>query len=99
AEPAADRLGKLAPASPHLVHMPAHIYISVGRFDDATRVNQVAVAGDLTLAQLEKSQGFEPSKDWRGHNTHFLWYAAIVAGDEKAALDAAAGAADLAKDW
>src|SRR3954469_17770418 len=31
AVPAADRLGRLAPASPHLVHMPAHIYISVGR--------------------------------------------------------------------
>lgn len=99
AEPAADRLAKLAPASPHLVHMPAHIYINVGRFDDATRVNQVAVASDTTLAQLEKSQGFEPSKDWRGHNTHFLWYAAIVSGNEQAALDAAAGAAEIAKDW
>lgn len=99
AVPAADRLGQLAPASPHLVHMPAHIYVNVGRFDDATRVNQLALADDAALAQSEKSQGFEPSKDWRGHNTHFLWYAAMVSGNEKAAMDAAAGAGEVGKDW
>ncbi|MEJ6022304.1 hypothetical protein [Ramlibacter sp. PS4R-6] len=96
---AADRLGQLAPASPHLVHMPAHIYINVGRFEEATRVNQAALAGDEALVKLEKAQGFEPSKDWRGHNSHFLWYAAIVSGNEKVALDAAAGVAEIGKDW
>ncbi len=35
AEPSADALGKLMPSAGHLVHMPAHIYIRVGRYDDA----------------------------------------------------------------
>ena len=86
---AADRLGTLAPASPHLLHMPAHIYINVGRFEDASRVNDQAVAADVVLADAEKAQGFEPSKDWRRHDAHFLWYAAMTAGQEKDALDAA----------
>ena len=94
---AADRLGPLAPASPHLLHMPAHTYINVGRFDDATRVNLLAVAADPRLADLEKAQGFESSKDWRGHNQHFLWYAAMTSGQEQVALDAAAGTAQASK--
>jgi hypothetical protein len=98
AVPAADRLGQLAPASPHLLHMPAHTFINVGRFDDAVAVNQAALAADAKLAEAEKAQGFEPSKDWRWHNAHFLWYAAIVAGQEKAALDAAATLTEMMKD-
>lgn len=95
---AADRLGQLAPASPHLLHMPAHTYINVGRFDDAVKVNQAALAADATLAESERAQGFEPSKDWRGHNTQFLWFAALVSGNEKAALEAADGLAAMMKD-
>src|SRR5262245_27606037 len=32
AEPSADRLGSLMPAAGHMVHMPAHIYLRVGRY-------------------------------------------------------------------
>ncbi len=96
---AADRLGLLAPLSPHLVHMPAHTYVHVGRYADATRVNQQAVASDVTLADSQKAQGFTVSKDWRGHNSHFLWYAAVMSGQEEAALAAAAGMEEqVAKD-
>ena len=34
---AADRLGALAPGSPHRVHMPSHTYLHVGRYADAPR--------------------------------------------------------------
>ena len=37
AEPAADRLVAMAPDAGHLVHMPAHIYWRVGRYQDAAR--------------------------------------------------------------
>jgi tetratricopeptide (TPR) repeat protein len=87
---AADRLAKLAPNSPHLVHMPSHTYVHVGRFVDAARVNEQAVAADIAIAQQQKAQGFTVSKDWRGHNLHFLWYAALMAGREDSALAAAA---------
>ena len=46
AEPAADRLGGLAPGAGHLVHMPSHIYWRVGRYDDAMEINQRAAAAD-----------------------------------------------------
>ncbi|WP_395686150.1 hypothetical protein [Caenimonas koreensis] len=86
---AADRLGKLAPLSPHLVHMPAHTFVNVGRYADAVRVNESAVAADATLAQTQKAQGFETTKDWRGHNQHFLWYASLMAEREDAAMTTA----------
>jgi tetratricopeptide (TPR) repeat protein len=89
AQAAADRLGQLAPASPHLLHMPAHTYVHVGRYADAVRVNRLAVAADPALAKAQQAQGFAGSKDWRGHNLHFLWYAALMSGQEDQALRAA----------
>ncbi len=86
---AADRMAALAPNSPHLVHMPSHIYARVGRFDDAAQVNEKALAADAALDEVQKAQGFSISKDWRGHNTHFLWYAALMQGRGDAALAAA----------
>lgn len=86
---AADRLAALAPAAPHLVHMPAHTFVRVGRYADAAATNQRAIAADEALAETQKTQGFESSKDWRGHNTHFLWYASLMQGRGDVALDAA----------
>lgn len=86
AEAAADRLGKLAPKSPHLLHMPSHTYAHLGRFADATRVNQAAVAADVAMAKELQKQGFGNTKDWRGHNLHFQWYAALMEGRAELAL-------------
>ncbi|MDB5755436.1 MAG: hypothetical protein JWR56_1864 [Massilia sp.] len=90
---AADRLGKLAPKSPHLLHMPAHTYALVGRYADATRVNQLAVAADDAMDLELKKQNFEISKDWRGHNLHFQWYGALMEGRGDLALETARTAA------
>ena len=43
---AADRLGPLMPGAGHLVHMPSHIYLRVGRYADAVAANERAVAAD-----------------------------------------------------
>ena len=40
AETAADRLGPLSPGAGHLVHMPSHIYLRVGRYHDASVANE-----------------------------------------------------------
>lgn len=93
---AADRLGALAPASPHLVHMPSHIHVRVGRFADATAENQRALALDDRLATELKAQGFAVSKDWRGHNSQFAWFAALMEGRGDLALQFARGRADRA---
>ncbi|MGZ3196749.1 MAG: tetratricopeptide repeat protein [Croceibacterium sp.] len=93
---AADRLGTLAPGSPHLVHMPAHTYVHVGRYDDAARVNESALAVEVVLREAQRTQGFEISKDWRNHDQHFLWFAALMQGRGDAALAAARGVAERA---
>ncbi|MFC0133541.1 hypothetical protein [Massilia eurypsychrophila] len=90
---AADRLGKLAPKSPHLVHMPAHTFALVGRYADATRANQMANANDDAMDAELKRQNFSITKDWRGHNTHFQWYAAVMEGRGDLALATARAAA------
>ena len=94
---AADRLGRLAPASAHLVHMPSHIYVRIGRYADATAVNQASVGADLALFDALKTQGFSISKDWRGHDQSFLWFAALMQGRGDVALATARDLASRAK--
>ncbi|MDP3823198.1 MAG: hypothetical protein Q8R33_17160 [Burkholderiales bacterium] len=80
ASAAADRLGMLAPEAPHLVHMPAHIYVRTARFADAAAVNQSALAAQQRQNEKQKAQGFATSDNWDFHNLHFLWYAALMQG-------------------
>ncbi len=86
---AADRLGALAPASPHLVHMPSHTYSHIGRYADATLANENAMAAEAVLMDKQKAQGFTVSKDWRNHNQHFLSFAALMEGRGDVAVAAA----------
>lgn len=88
AEATADTLGALVPGSGHLVHMPSHIYIRIGRYHDAVVANQKAIAADdayingshvpsiYTLAYLP-------------HNHHFEWFGALMTGQSKIALASA----------
>ena len=83
---AADRLGRLAPESPHLVHMPSHVYVRLARYGDARRVNEEALAAELRQTAVTKAQGFETVNNWDRHNTHFLWFAALMDGRGEQAL-------------
>jgi tetratricopeptide (TPR) repeat protein len=94
--PSAQRLPSLVPGSGHLVHMPAHIYIRVGRYHDAILANQRAVRidqGYLSHAHAESiyTIAYVP------HNYHFLWAAAIKTGQKQLASKAAANAAAQVK--
>ncbi len=93
---AADRLGALAPASPHLLHMPSHIYVKVGRFDDAVRVNQQALAAEVALTATLARQDVHPVWNWDRHNLHFLWFAALLQDQGELALSTARRVAELA---
>ena len=86
AERAADRLGKLAPGAPHLVHMPGHIYVHTGRFNDATTVNERALAQQQAFLKQVRDQGYTPPRNWDFHHLHFLWYSALAAGRGDLAL-------------
>jgi len=84
---AADRLRDLVPGSGHLVHMPSHIYIRVGRYADAAAANQRAIAADLRYVAGAGRSGFYTV--YRAHNYHFLAYAAMFEGRKAVALQAA----------
>jgi tetratricopeptide (TPR) repeat protein len=88
AEAAADRLLPLAPAAGHLVHMPSHIYQRVGRYADAIRSNQAAIAADEDYITQCRAQGLYPM-GYYPHNLHFLWFAATADGQSALAIDAA----------
>ena len=92
AEPAADRLLTLMPAAGHMVHMPAHIYQRVGRYADAARSNELAIAADEDYISQCRAQGLYPMA-YYPHNLHFLWFAATADGRSKLAIEAARKAA------
>jgi tetratricopeptide (TPR) repeat protein len=97
AEPAADRLLTLMPAAGHMVHMPAHIYQRVGRYADAARSNELAIAADEDYIAQCRAQGLYPMA-YYPHNLHFLWFAATADGRSKLAIDAARRTASQVSD-
>lgn len=97
AEAAADRLQTLMPAAGHMVHMPAHIYQRVGRYADAARSNELAIAADEDYISQCRAQGLYPMA-YYPHNLHFLWFAATAEGNSKLAIDAARKAASQVND-
>lgn len=88
AEPSADRLAGLMPGAGHLVHMPAHIYIRIGRYKDARISNVKAIEADEDYISQCLAQGLYPLA-YYPHNIHFLWSAASMEGNSKIALEAA----------
>jgi tetratricopeptide (TPR) repeat protein len=76
------------PNAGHIVHMPAHVYVRVGRYADAIGRNVHAVHADQ-----QHLGDFAPDGAYRlayhPHNHHFLWFAATMAGRRAQALDAA----------
>jgi tetratricopeptide (TPR) repeat protein len=88
AEPAADRLLTLVPGAGHLVHMSSHIYQRVGRYADAARSNELAIAADEDYITQCRAQGMYPMA-YYPHNIHFLWFAATMQGRSQVAIAAA----------
>lgn len=86
--PSADRLNGLMAGAGHLVHMPGHIYMRVGRYEDAVIVNEAAILADEDYISQCYAQGLYPLS-YYPHNIHFLWSAATMLGDSEMAIDAA----------
>lgn len=90
----AKRLEDLAPAAGHLVHMPSHIYIRVGRYHDASRANQRAIGADRRYLEQVSPESVYPL-GYVPHNYHFLWATASLEGRSEVALDAARQMAEI----
>jgi tetratricopeptide (TPR) repeat protein len=88
AEAGADRLRTLAPGAGHLVHMPSHIYLRVGRYNDASLANQKAAAADESYITQCRAQGFYPAA-YYPHNIDFLAASAAFEGRSQIAIEAA----------
>jgi tetratricopeptide (TPR) repeat protein len=84
----AERLAGLMPGAGHIVHMPGHIYIRVGRYADAVKQNEHAVHADETYIQDQNPRGLYPA-GYYPHNYHFMWFAATMAGMSEKAMYAA----------
>jgi tetratricopeptide (TPR) repeat protein len=88
AEAAADRLLPLVPGAGHLVHMPGHIYMRVGRYADASAANEQAILADEDYITQCRAQGLYPM-GYYPHNIHFLWSSATMEGRAQKAIDSA----------
>lgn len=86
--PCAGRIADLMPGAGHIVHMPAHVYIRVGRYADAVEANRRAI-------RVDEDQDVEGEGEtvyalaYHPHNYHFLSYAASMSGQSRLALEAA----------
>ena len=89
AVPHAERLGRLAPAASHLIHMPSHSFFGVGRYGDAAKVNLAALAADRAYEERVRP----PKSGYRtalyAHNSHFAIQSSLMHGDAKSALEIA----------
>jgi tetratricopeptide (TPR) repeat protein len=88
AEHAADVLGGIAPKAGHLVHMPAHIYMRLGRYQDSHEQNVKAVAADEGYITSCRIQGVYPLR-YYPHNIHFMVWSAMFEGRSAEALELA----------
>ncbi len=92
---AAERLAGLMPGAGHLVHMPGHIYIRVGRYEDAIKANEHAVHADESYIRDQGPAAGIYVLGYYPHNYDFLAFAASMIGREKQAIDAADKVASL----
>lgn len=84
----ADLLMNLVPGSGHLVHMPSHTYIRIGRYHDGVVSNAKAVLVDSLYTEACHAQGVYPLA-YYPHNYHFLAACAALGGESKMAMQGA----------
>jgi tetratricopeptide (TPR) repeat protein len=95
---AADRLRTAQPGLPHLVHMPSHIDVRLGRWKEAAEANERAIAADRAYRAIRPTQGFY--RLYMLHDRQMLAYAALMRGESGRAIrEIDALLAELPIDW
>ena len=89
AVPCAERLAEQMPGAGHLVHMPGHIYIRVGRYLDAIKANEHATHADESYIRDQRPGAGIYTLGYYPHNYDFLAFAASMIGRERQATEAA----------
>lgn len=84
AREAADRLRGRVPDAGHMLHMPSHIDVRLGRWAEAAAANETAIAADGRYRARRLEPGFWAI--YMAHNAHFLAYTAMMEGRREVAL-------------
>ncbi|MHB1225282.1 MAG: hypothetical protein ACYC2G_14740 [Gemmatimonadaceae bacterium] len=84
----AERLAALMPGAGHIVHMPGHIYVRVGRYMDAVTANEHAVHADESYIRDQRPEAGIYTAGYYPHNFDFLAFAAAMAGRSAQAIEA-----------
>jgi tetratricopeptide (TPR) repeat protein len=75
--PAARRYAQVAPAAPHALHMPSHIFARVGLWQDDINSNLASVAATRKTAAMHMG-----GEGHQFHAMNFLFYAYLQSGRE-----------------
>jgi tetratricopeptide (TPR) repeat protein len=94
---AAARLTDLAPAAGHLVHMPAHIYQRLGRYEDAVQANRNGAQDDEAYTTRTRPLDYYPVM-YTAHNYQFLAYSAAMEGRKAVTVAAADSSRKVVSD-
>jgi len=82
--PAARKYAQVAPSSAHALHMPSHIFIRLGLWDESIHSNKQSVSAAQCYAQ---SAGIKGHWDEELHGMDYLVYAYLQKGDNKLAQE------------
>ena len=82
---AANVLRTGVPGQGHLLHMPSHIDMWLGHYEDAVEINKIAIAADEAYV-TQTGYDNEFYKVYRMHNYHFGAWAAMFDGQFATAL-------------
>jgi len=98
ADGAADTLRELMPGLGHMVHMPSHIDVRRGRWEEAIVANTKAMAADHAYQEQSPQQDFY--RLYMSHNHHMRAFAAMMVGKSQLALDSVREmVAEMPPDW
>lgn len=75
--PAARRYAQIAPAAPHALHMPSHIFAGVGLWQDDINSNLASIAASRKSEAMGMGGGSH-----QFHAMDFLFYAYMQSGEE-----------------
>jgi len=79
---AARRYAAIAPASPHALHMPSHIFVRLGYWQDSINSNIASEASARRLAQEHKAEAH-----YQTHAMDYLNYSYLQSGQEAKARE------------
>src|SRR5580698_10150387 len=90
--PAARRYAQIAPASPHALHMPSHIFARLGLWQEDIQSNLASIAA------TRQSSGMHVGAEHQIHAMYFLEYAYLQIGENNKAKAVVENLADIRED-